>query len=646
MLVGRVVLVLASWPVWLLAGFFLGSRFVAALGYGIVACVGAVGDESRGWDFFVSYTREDQAWAEWIAWVIEEGGQRVLIQAWDFVPGSNWVAEMQTGARDAHRTVAVLSKAYLESVYGSAEWQAAWASDPNGTGRKLLVMRVAPCESPGLLAGVVRVDLFGVSEAVARARVRDMVTAVMTGRSKPWVAPMFPGEERAVPHQPGFPGGPLQTGNTLQGSPGVSSQGADLVEADRAAGSIMTGPLVDMIEVAIGRSKAPGRFRVQVVSSPAGEARSVVELDAAGLLARRTELEQTVLSLGTLDQSGMQPAEQHLREVGQELFAAMLGKGKVAECYRASAAVAAAGGHRFRVVVRIDDPVLAGLPWEAMYDDMAGRYLCRSDQLIRRLPVTPVAAPLAVDPPLRILGVASAPADLPPLDVNFERDQLQRALAEPASRGLVEVVWAPQAAWADLQDLLLSEQWHVLHYIGHSDYDSRRGEGVLALTGQDGRADLVGANRLVDLLGQASPMPQLVVLNSGAGAVAGVSDLFSSVAAALIRGGVSAVVAMQYMISDGAALAFARGFYSAIGHGRGVDEAVSSGRAAILGLSSQTLEWVTPVLYLRGHDSRLFTVASAAPPAGQGITPTGTALLSSMHPKPETHARDVGSDVH
>jgi hypothetical protein len=53
---------------------------------------------------------------------------------------------------------------------------------------------------------------------------------------------------------------------------------------------------------------------------------------------------------------------------------------------------------------------------------------------------------------------------------------------------------------------------------------------------------------------------------------------------------------MQYMISDAAALAFAGGFYSAIGHGRGVDEAVSSSRTAILDLSSQTLEWVTPVL--------------------------------------------------
>jgi len=43
---------------------------------------------------------------------------------------------------------------------------------------------------------------------------------------------------------------------------------------------------------------------------------------------------------------------------------------------------------------------------------------------------------------------------------------------------------------------------------------------------------------------------------------------------------------MQYEISDPAAVAFARGFYAAIVRGRGVDDAVSSGRVAILGLRS------------------------------------------------------------
>jgi hypothetical protein len=144
------------------------------------------------------------------------------------------------------------------------------------------------------------------------------------------------------------------------------------------------------------------------------------------------------------------------------------------------------------------------------------------------------------------------------------------------------------------------------------DFDPDRDEGVLALESEDGRADLVAAHRLVDLLRQARPMPRLVVLNSCSGAAAGASDLFSGTAAALVRGGVSAVAAMQYEISDAAAVAFARGFYAAIARGRGVDDAVSSGRVGILGLGDKTLEWVTPVLYLRGHDIRLFTLPARA----------------------------------
>jgi dipeptidyl aminopeptidase/acylaminoacyl peptidase len=170
---------------------------------------------------------------------------------------------------------------------------------------------------------------------------------------------------------------------------------------------------------------------------------------------------------------------------------------------------------------------------------------------------------------------------------------------------------------------------------------------VLALEDEDGYPDLVAAGRVVDLLREARPMPRLVVLNSCSGAAGGPSDLFSSTAATLVRGGVTAVAAMQYKISDQAAMMFARGFYSAIARGRGVDDAVSSGRVAILGLGDQTLEWVTPVLYLRGQDSRLLTVADQVPPAqpaagGQpgGRTPAGGTRAATLV-RPAAGARRV-----
>ncbi|WP_461123357.1 FxSxx-COOH system tetratricopeptide repeat protein [Saccharothrix stipae] len=161
------------------------------------------------WDFFVSYTAADRAWAEWVAWELEAAGHRVLVQAWDMVPGTDWVGRVQDGVRGAERTVALLSTAYLESLHGAAEWRSAWRDDPSGADRRLLVLRLDGCERPGLLGSVVSEDLFGVDEATARARLRRVVRGAVDGRLKPATAPGFPGrspEPVGRSAAPEFPG--------------------------------------------------------------------------------------------------------------------------------------------------------------------------------------------------------------------------------------------------------------------------------------------------------------------------------------------------------------------------------------------------------------------------------------------------------
>jgi tetratricopeptide (TPR) repeat protein len=200
------------------------------------------GDAGVGWDFFISYTQADRRWAEWIAWVLEEdGGYRVRVQAWDFVPGSNWIQEMQAGIRGASRTIAVLSDAYLSSPYGSAEWQAAWANDPGGANRKLLTIRVAECERPGLLAGVTGIDLFGIDETAARARLLETVSAAIAGRAKPATPPRYPGERRVVPSGPHFPGSLPRIWNVPTANPNFTGRGPEL---DKLARSLDAGSRV------------------------------------------------------------------------------------------------------------------------------------------------------------------------------------------------------------------------------------------------------------------------------------------------------------------------------------------------------------------------------------------------------------------
>ncbi|WP_239309715.1 toll/interleukin-1 receptor domain-containing protein [Frankia sp. Cj3] len=158
----------------------------------------------------MSYTEADREWAEWIAWQLEEaGGFRVLVQAWDLVPGTNFVVGMQNGVTRAARTVAVLSEAYGRSQFGTAEWQAAWAADPAGIARRLLVVRVEDCPRPGILGQVVSFDVFDRSPQQAR---EDLVAwarlAVSGGRAKPTVEPIFPGSTGATAG-PTFPAAPL-----------------------------------------------------------------------------------------------------------------------------------------------------------------------------------------------------------------------------------------------------------------------------------------------------------------------------------------------------------------------------------------------------------------------------------------------------
>jgi|GEM_PF-1868072 len=165
------------------------------------------GDGARGWDIFVSYTSADRAWAEWVAWQLEDAGYHVLVQAWDFVPGSNFASEMQQGIEHARWMIALLSHAYLKSQYASREWQAAAMADPVEFPRKLIPIRIEDCPRPGLLHTVVSLDLFDLPSDAAHRHLLNGVRAAIDGRIKPKVPPLFPVPFRQAPPiaEPDFP---------------------------------------------------------------------------------------------------------------------------------------------------------------------------------------------------------------------------------------------------------------------------------------------------------------------------------------------------------------------------------------------------------------------------------------------------------
>jgi hypothetical protein len=163
---------------------------------------------SKRTEFFISYNAADEKWAVWIAAVLEKEGFSTTIQAWDFVPGSNFVLEMNRAASESNRTLAVVSPDYLEkSKFGSPEWASAFAKDPEGYRRHLVPVRVRECKIEGLLKQIVYIDLVGKTESESQLA---LLNGVRGKRAKPAKSPPFPGSDespRAV-QAPVFPGRP------------------------------------------------------------------------------------------------------------------------------------------------------------------------------------------------------------------------------------------------------------------------------------------------------------------------------------------------------------------------------------------------------------------------------------------------------
>ncbi|NEP01895.1 MAG: toll/interleukin-1 receptor domain-containing protein [Symploca sp. SIO2E9] len=155
-------------------------------------------------DFFISYNGADKAWAEWIAWILEEAGYSVVIQAWDFLPGGNFVLEMHKAAAGTEKTIAVLSENYLNAEYTHSEWATAFTQDSQGQKRILIPIRVGECKPTGLLKPLIYADLVNLSEQEAQ----NAVLGALKDRAKPDSKPQFPGsgEKSEQDSKPLFPG--------------------------------------------------------------------------------------------------------------------------------------------------------------------------------------------------------------------------------------------------------------------------------------------------------------------------------------------------------------------------------------------------------------------------------------------------------
>ncbi|MDX2099542.1 MAG: SUMF1/EgtB/PvdO family nonheme iron enzyme, partial [Leptolyngbyaceae cyanobacterium bins.59] len=160
---------------------------------------------------------------------------------------------------------------------------------------------------------------------------------------------------------------------------------------------------------------------------------------------------------------------------------------------------------------------------------------------------------------MKILILASNPYQ--DLKLDQEIRELQKVIRSSRDRTQFQIVPGPGVRIEDLQPLLLEHNPQIVHFCGH-------GTGEEGLVLQDG---LVPTDALAGLFRLFSTRIQCVLLNA----------CYAEVQANEIVKDINYVIGMRQEILDTSAIAFASGFYLALGYGRPIEEAFEFGCNAI-----------------------------------------------------------------
>lgn len=606
------------------------------------------------WDFAVSYQVRDRGWAEWIAWQLDALGYRVSVSAWEDVPGSARTARLDAVVRGAQRVLVVLSGGDPDPGT-TEEWGAALRRDPQGRRRLLIPIRVEDCAVEGLLGSRIPIDLFGLTAEQALVRLRRRIADAVKGQAKPDVAPPYPSNPTGRPPShpatsptppssalppstppssapPSLPTGPAPPFPARE--PGLGREASARRPGRFGGGARPAGyQNFDLVLQRTGSGTGSNRYRVRAVGDPVG----VTAAEFASPFPD-SELQQFLIDTGhprRLTRRGNSQVENRIRSFGTTLFDTVFSNGVRASLVASTARAFAAGqGLRLRLGL-VGCPELADLPWEYLFDQATGSYLALSEwtPVIRYhvLPRSPADLP-ELDGPLRVLVQIASPAEAARIDAEREFAHISSALRATGEAGRVQITRVPGGSVSHLQDALRQGEYHVFHFIGHGDVSESRPRGSLLFEGRSGSAQWVDGGDLLPLLGSHHTL-RLAVLNACEGARGSRVDPFGGVAQALVRGGLPAVVAMQFEITDDAALVFARELYEAVADNDPIEAAVAEARKA-LHHELDGVEWGTPVLHIRGVAGGETAPAPSAVPERMPPTPAKPAPATSAPATP------------
>lgn len=262
------------------------------------------------------------------------------------------------------------------------------------------------------------------------------------------------------------------------------------------------------------------------------------------------------------------------RFVGETLFHALLPEGSQARSqYGSSLDGATRAGRGLQIILSIapvsdaDEQSLLSLPWEYLYDPVRGLPLACSGRTVMARGIAPAQAvrPFACALPMRVLAAICEPHDADP----FGAERAWQSVTEGLEPGCSGVTVALRRLPHPTFDSLLAEvdAWKpdVLHFVGHGNFYDGPG-GVLLFEDPYGAKDVVGARRLQEVLG-ASGLSLACLISCRSGETGAGND-FAGVTQALVKGGIPAVVSMQFSMYVDSANVFIPAFYSALARTR------------------------------------------------------------------------------
>lgn len=250
----------------------------------------------------------------------------------------------------------------------------------------------------------------------------------------------------------------------------------------------------------------------------------------------------------------------------------------------------------------------AVLPWELLWSPWADEFFALDPQtpMVRFLDSPEPQRAVGVTPPLRVLLVASNPGK----DLDLEKEK-QAILQAAEGSSLIEIEILPEPTLSKLVQRLDEEDFHVVHFMGHGNFDDQG--GFVLFEAADGGERAVTDRVLASVL-SAERSLRLVVLAACEGAQLSRpdgSDTLHGVAAGLFREGL-AVIGMQFVISDDAARWFSGAFYGSLLRDGLLETAVTQGRRAIFHQDQHTVEWASPVLFLGVPEGRLLDLSGVS----------------------------------